>query len=110
MNGRTKYKMDTMTTIGIGDVRSPMIIAVNFQCAADERREFIYKWSGAVLKRVRLAGLDPDDPNFNLLHCSLKPCGGHATYRTVNDIPLVDIPCPCGDPNHWLIKWTESAN
>lgn len=110
MNGRTKHKIDTITTIGIGDVRSPMIIALKLYCAADERREFVHKWGNEILKQARLAGLDPDDPNFTLLECSLESCGGQAIYRTASDVPLVDIPCPCGDPNHWLIKWTEPAN
>lgn len=33
------------------------------------------------------------------------PCGKTITCKTLEDIPLEDLPCPCGDPNHWLIRW-----
>jgi len=26
------------------------------------------------------------------------PCGNQNTYYTIDDIPLVDVPCPCRDP------------
>ena len=46
----------------------------------------------------------PDDP---ALVVGMPDCGGSAVYDTVNDIPLVDVPCPCGDPRHWLIKYED---
>lgn len=33
------------------------------------------------------------------------PCGETITCKTLEDIPLEDLPCPCGDPNHWLVRW-----
>lgn len=33
------------------------------------------------------------------------PCGETLTYETPDDVSLKDVPCPCGDPNHWLVKW-----
>jgi len=32
------------------------------------------------------------------------PCGHIKVYPTLDDVPLVDTPCPCGNPNHYLIK------
>ena len=31
-------------------------------------------------------------------------CGRTIEYWTVHDVPLVDTPCPCGNPSHWLIQ------
>ena len=35
------------------------------------------------------------------------PCGQTITFARREDVPLVDLPCPCGNPNHWLVKWSE---
>lgn len=36
------------------------------------------------------------------------PCG--YVYGTTDwlSLPLVDTPCPCGDPNHWLVRWKDT--
>jgi hypothetical protein len=36
------------------------------------------------------------------------PCGGRVEYKTKADIPATSVPCPCGDPTHWLIKYVPS--
>ncbi len=33
------------------------------------------------------------------------PCGEKVEYQEVEDIPFHDVPCPCGDPNHWFVKY-----
>jgi len=40
---------------------------------------------------------------FVLLHI-VAPCGRSVDYNTLDDIPVVDTPCPCGNPDHWFIK------
>ena len=35
----------------------------------------------------------------------IMPCGSKVKYNTIFDIPNEDIPCPCGNPNHWLVKY-----
>lgn len=37
------------------------------------------------------------------------PCEESVTYKTLDDIPEVDTPCPCGNPNHWFIKVNRTA-
>ena len=35
------------------------------------------------------------------------PCGQKLVFKSVEEItklPIKDVPCPCGDPNHWLVK------
>jgi hypothetical protein len=34
----------------------------------------------------------------------VMPCGAELNYDSAADVPLVDMPCPCGDASHWLIK------
>lgn len=34
------------------------------------------------------------------------PCGAKL-LNIHDDIPLTDVPCPCGDPNHWLLRWYD---
>lgn len=34
-------------------------------------------------------------------------CGETVEYQTADDVPVVDTPCPCGNPNHWLIQFTK---
>ncbi len=43
-------------------------------------------------------------PDAALLTITLV-CGGSVSYQTEDDIPLVDVPCPCGDSTHWLLKY-----
>ncbi len=33
------------------------------------------------------------------------PCGQVVICIAKADIPKQDVPCPCGDPNHWLVKY-----
>ena len=48
-----------------------------------------------------------ENPDKPLLILEM-PCGSRAEYPTYDDIPEVDVPCPCGNPNHWLIKYEIS--
>ncbi len=36
-----------------------------------------------------------------------SPHGKTTNYATFNDIPDHDVPCECGDPNHWIIKYQK---
>jgi len=35
-------------------------------------------------------------------------CGSTMRLRDLADLPLVDRICPCGNPEHWLIKYDDS--
>ncbi len=48
------------------------------------------------------------------LHVSLTGeqlgCEGcSADYKTVADVPYCSVPCTCGNPKHWLIKYDEEV-
>ena len=47
--------------------------------------------------------LDGGEP---LLSITME-CGNSVDYRTFDDIPDVDTPCPCGNPQHWFIKYRD---
>lgn len=34
------------------------------------------------------------------------PCGYGETFMAYDDIPRTDLPCPCGDPDHYLIRYS----
>ncbi len=36
--------------------------------------------------------------------------GYSATYQTEADLPYHSVPCPCGNPTHWLIKYEDESN
>lgn len=33
------------------------------------------------------------------------PCGQTYEYQTEDDFPRVDVPCRCGAPGHWAVKY-----
>lgn len=35
--------------------------------------------------------------------------GGFVDYRTEEDVPTHSVPCPCGNPKHWLIKYDQET-
>jgi hypothetical protein len=32
------------------------------------------------------------------------PCGHQIEVGRIEDLPPYDVPCPCGNPQHWLVK------
>ena len=57
----------------------------------------------AVIEKGRRVGVVYPTPDSYLV--IMMPCGSHVNYATPDDIPEVDVPCPCGDPHHWLLKY-----
>uniref|UniRef100_A0A6M3L799 Uncharacterized protein n=1 Tax=viral metagenome TaxID=1070528 RepID=A0A6M3L799_9ZZZZ len=37
------------------------------------------------------------------------PCGNSITIATEQDIPLKSLPCMCGNPEHWFVKYEEEC-
>lgn len=37
------------------------------------------------------------------------PCGKEVVYANTGEIPNVDTPCPCGDPNHWIVRFEKNG-
>jgi hypothetical protein len=39
--------------------------------------------------------------------CISLSCGNSLSLKAGDVLPSEDIPCPCGDPNHWLVKFEQ---
>jgi len=37
------------------------------------------------------------------------PCGYVIRYIAFDDLPTHSEQCPCGDPNHWIVKYKDDA-
>jgi hypothetical protein len=35
------------------------------------------------------------------------PCGETYTLDRIEDLPQDDLPCSCGNPEHWFVKYME---
>jgi hypothetical protein len=35
------------------------------------------------------------------------PCGSTYTLERIEDLPNYDVECPCGNPAHWFVKYSE---
>lgn len=46
--------------------------------------------------------LSPDKPYLSLTR---DECGSVVEYLTEEEIPDTSVPCPCGDPEHWMILY-----
>ncbi len=69
---------------------------------------------GAINTRIEL-GWFANNPDANYLHLGLSGeklgCPGCSVdYKTEADIPEHSVPCTCGNPKHWLIKYTEEKH
>ena len=73
--------------------RQTLIDCINASIGAD----FSKKHPDAVYLRVALSG--------DKLGCD----GCSVDYKMEQDIPEYSVPCACGNPNHWLIKYTEET-
>lgn len=71
------------------------LTAVYMQSEGVENRRLLRRTPG-VLPALRIARYE-----------FLMPCGYLYVLASMEDIPLVDTPCPCGNPEHWLVKWDE---
>lgn len=55
-------------------------------------------------------GLIPQrTPDIALIRVNIRECGSSIIYRTYDELPDTSVPCSCGNPNHWFIKYTEEG-
>lgn len=41
--------------------------------------------------------------------CLQMPCGNSIAIATEQDVPLEALPCSCGNPKHWFVKYQEES-
>lgn len=56
----------------------------------------------AIKRRIKKEGILRK--NYDAVLVVELPCGS-ASYKTWDDIPNESVPCPCGNPKHWLIRY-----
>ncbi len=64
----------------------------------------------ALQEKVRELGYDNPIyfvPELPLLQITNPECGHSVTYRSYAEIPDIDVPCTCGNPNHWFIQYKD---
>lgn len=59
---------------------------------------------GLIIERLHARDFKQRNPDRPVLTITM-PCGVCQEYSTYDDIPDVDIACPCGNPSHWIIKY-----
>ena len=99
----TKEMQDKGLIITQEDIKQGKVIAIKAtdrQTLIDTIREFIK---------------ESDIPeNGVLLHVELQDeQTGYRyfrDYKAEDDIPYDSVPCPCGNPEHWLIKYDNEPN
>lgn len=64
----------------------------------------LWKALGTLATRYKAVNLDTDmDQTVHLF----MPCGVVARFIAFDDLPWTSQACPCGDPRHWLIRYTD---
>ena len=89
----------------IANPKDATCIALLFQ----KPRNATWRKVRSELKKRLLEHAEKLDGNLqsNPLFAIDMPYGEKAIYKTFEDIPKHDIPCPCGNKNHWLVKWVS---
>lgn len=58
----------------------------------------------SITTQVGLYLSDPDLAMSLQVHSIEMPCGNKMLIKKWKRFPAHDIPCPCGNPKHWLFK------
>jgi len=82
------------------------VIGLLIQGPKDQWEQVLVEWAEEVLQKSREAGIDTEADNYTLLLIKM-PCGETINFRTLDDIQRSTVPCPCGDPTHYLIMYSE---
>lgn len=74
-------------------------------------RQILINCADAFIEYLRDSNYDVPE-NVSYLHIELFPkmsgcIGGSLDCKTRDDVPQHSVPCPCGNPTHWLIKYDE---
>jgi len=80
----------------------PEIIGILF-CVptGTSRKDHVRVWGSRIKALALELGLGP-------LLAIEGPCGHSVVYDTVDDVPLTDAPCTCGNDRCWFIKYEEA--
>ena len=87
----------------------PTVTGVLIDCAGADPAQVVQAWINGINETSAAAGLDTSADNYTLLVINM-PCGVTVRYKSAECVPSHSVPCPCGDPNHWLIQVKSDAD
>ncbi len=99
------------TELMISENRDAANTGILFQIFNRERTKASLEelWLGAKESAVAYIKEHPNNSEIDAPFLSIKmPCGAKfelKTFGEVINLPIKDIPCPCGNPNHWFIRY-----
>lgn len=99
--------MDTKVTqanVEIGSITT--VIGLLFQGPKGQWEQMVTEWAEDILQRSEEAGIDVEADNY-IMFAITMPCGESVSFRTLDDVPRVTVPCPCGEPGRYLVRYSE---
>lgn len=64
-------------------------------------------WEDSIKRHMVGLGLTDEQSKGEPFLTIKMPCGEGGIFDTFENIPNESIPCPCGDPKHWLVNIQE---
>lgn len=68
------------------------------------KRSFLYGYE-AGLKAAFAHDPEKRDKPWTFISVTMHKGEHLQQYKDASEVPIVDVPCGCGDPNCWLIQW-----
>ena len=65
-------------------------------------------WKAAKEEAIRYIKEQAGKGKYDYVLICDMPCGNSLklrSYKEIRQLPIKDVPCPCGDPTHWLIRY-----
>ena len=84
------------------------VTGVLIDCADADPVQAVRAWLDGINEASIAAGIDATADNYTLLMICM-PCGVTVRFPDAECVPTHSVPCPCGDPNHWLIQVKSDA-
>ena len=79
------------------------VYGILIKCLRSDRKLMAVKGIFTLINRAHLR----PEGGIDTLLCLELPCKEIMTFQSPDDIPTEDVPCTCGDPNHFFIKFED---
>ena len=89
----------------ISSIKPTIAVGLQFQRSKGiplERAQKALKQS--ILEEAQRRGDDIKNSELPFIKIEMS-CGSSVIYQEFGDIPTDDVPCPCGDSTHWLVRY-----
>lgn len=68
------------------------------------------EWEHAIRAEMMMRGMTDEQWENEPFVAIELACGGKVIYQTFDDIPCESVPCSCGNPKHWFVKYMEEVS